>query len=226
MKKRIFIVLLLLAVTTGAFFFVSQKIKISYVECKNEADDCSPEVNAVVNPFIGKSYFSAKRDLSRVLSQNTGLTYFRVSFSLPSTLKVEVVEKKPEIALKFSENRFFLFDKKGGLVRETESTNLPVIEVRETPNASAVHFSVVLFHDLLEYYNAKNATLNKYGLTATVNGDVEATFPLAGDMDVLLGTLEVVLLQLNELRETPTIMGNHTGKTYAVDLRYKNPVVH
>lgn len=221
MNKRLFYVALMSTVIV-IFWALSKKIVVVSANCQSQYGPCSEEVKNMVEERIDESYIDAKGSLGKALSESSRIERYHIRFQIPSEMLVEVVEKKAEIALKFTEERYFTFDRKGNLVAETGSTQLPTVDVLEAPSDSTIKYAVEMFWNLFKYYDVSYAKLDKYSLKANVRG-AEVIFPLEGDLDILFGSLEVLLLQLNRTNENPTI--NSAGKYSIIDLRYKNPVI-
>jgi cell division septal protein FtsQ len=223
MRKKIFSVVVSVLSIFGVLYFISSKAVIKETVCESQFGSCSEAISDLVDGYKGESYFSAKKVLAQELSVSSRIDNYEIRFNVPDKLVVEVVEKKPEVALKFGEGKYFLFDKEGNMVAEASETQLPLLTVESTPNDSAIAFAVKIFRDLFKYYDVREGKLAEFGLTASIRG-IDMTFPLSGDVDVLLGSAEVALLQLPKLSENLTISAK-TINSYAVDLRYKNPVI-
>ncbi|OGM33254.1 hypothetical protein A2803_00185 [Candidatus Woesebacteria bacterium RIFCSPHIGHO2_01_FULL_44_21] len=223
MKKKIFL-LIPIFILVGVIVYGFRQIRVADVTCTTQNGMCPSEIQSMVDASKGKSYFDAKNELASTLAESMRIARYTIRFNLPSTLAVEITERKPEIAAKFGENTYFLFDKDGVSLGEVSSTELPIITVFSVPRGERVNFAVRLARDLVKYYSAGELKMDKYGLYAKVKNGVEVVFPLEGDLDVLLGSLEVTLSQLNRGREDSTI-GLTAGKIHKVDLRYKNPVI-
>lgn len=221
MKKKVYL-LILIFVFIAAGFLMTRRVKVASAECESQFGPCSEEVRNIVSDEIGDSFFSAKKDLGKRLSESSRVEKYNIRFDLPESLVVEVVEKKPEVAFKFAEDRYFLFDISGNSLGEVSQTALPLIEVRDVPSDADISYAAKLFTELFKYYDVSSGILDKFGLTVKVR-NVDIVFPLEGDVDVLFGAMEVVLLQLNRSRENPTI--DSAGNFTTIDLRYKNPVI-
>lgn len=221
MKKKVYTFLTLILIFV-ILFFLSQKIKVVAAKCESQFGPCSDEVSTIVNGEVGNSFFTAKRDLGKALSDSSRVENYIIRFNLPDTLLVEVVEKKAEAALKFAEDRYFLFDSEGNVVAETTETALPTLEVIDVPSDPSVQFAIKLFLDLFKYYDVTSGKIDKFSLTTNIRG-ADVIFPITGDVDLIFGSLEVSLLQLNRVRENSTI--SEAGILTTIDLRYKNPVI-
>lgn len=212
MKRKIILYVFMVLAFIGLFLFVQKKIKVSQVRCLG----CSSEINALVNEKKGTSYFEAKRSLSSSFKENRRVNTYKIRYIMPSTLQVELTEKKEETALKFADDRYFVFDNNAVLLGEARETSLPTIQILELPQNNLMVNGLKLFSQLKKYYGVTNAKMDKFGLSVSLREAKEVIFPLDGDIDVILGSLEVVLSQLNRVSQNHTIV---------VDLRYKNPVV-
>jgi len=207
----------------GLLLFLTNQIRVLEAECISQFGACNPELSKVVERYKDESYFYSKRALSSELSNSTRVDYYHIKFSFPGKMIAELIEKKPEVALKFGDKNFYTFDKEANVVAVVEETQLPVATVTFLPSDKSTRFAALLFSDLFKYYQVHEATVTEFGLTVEIRG-AEITFPLSGDIDVLLGSMEVALLQLPKLSENSTII-KEAGKIYTIDLRYKNPVI-
>jgi cell division septal protein FtsQ len=212
MKKKATLYVFGVIIAIGLFLFVQKRIKVNEVRCLG----CSSEIASLVDEKKGTSYFEAKRSLSSSFKENRRVNTYKIKYIMPSTLQVELVEKKEELALKFADDRYFLFDQNAVLLGEATETRLPTIQILELPRNDHMVNGLKLFSQLKKHYGVTNAKMDKFGLSVSLREAKEVVFPLEGDIDVVLGSLEVVLLQLNRVTQNHTIV---------VDLRYKNPVV-
>lgn len=222
MKKRILVVVLFLTIVSAAVYLIRQ-IRVLELVCSNAGKDCSGEINGFLMRYRDRSYIEIKDEVSRELSHNPLVAHYTIRFELPNRLSVDIVERVPKIAAKFGEERYFIFDSEGVSLGEVKETNLPVVMVYELPKDSKFRFAIVLAQDVVRYYGAENIRVDKSGLYARVR-DSEVAFPLEGDRDVILGSLEITLSQLNRVVENSKIVLT-AGNNYRIDLRYKNPVV-
>lgn len=213
MRKKFILVLLITAFAFGAFYFFSKRVVIAATSCSGQNRPCSVEIENLLRSQIGKNYFSARGFLDGELMGNTKVESFSLRFIFPSAINLEIVEKEAVVALAFAPQRIFTFDEEGNVLGEVAETNLPTANVVESLSDKPIKFAAELFLALNKYYNVTSAQLSKFGLKAIISG-TEITFPLEGNIDVILGSLEVVL----QLKPS-------TGKIYTVDLRYKNPVI-
>lgn len=223
MKKRV-VRIVWSIIFVGLFIFALQKVGVSKQKCVSQYGECPKEIQQIVEKHIGGSYFIARNSISEELGGTARVSYFRIRFVLPDVISVEITERKPEIAAKFAEDNYYLFDVNGMSLGNVGETALPVVVVYEVPPGERFAFGMRLARELDKYYEARELRLDKQGLYARVRGNVEAVLPLEGDADVVLGALEVVVSQLNRgLRDSTIALAD--GKNYRVDLRYKNPVV-
>jgi|GEM_PF-6062721 len=221
-KRKNSLYLLFLVVVVVCLLYVWRSLKVNNVRCFNKSSYCSKETESAAERYIGKSYFDARNLLSKELSESIRVKKYRISFNFPDILSLEVDEREPKVAAKFAENKYYVFDKEGVSLGAVFNTQLPVILVYEVPHNEQFSFGMKLANELVKYYDAGNLSVDKAGLYAKVSG-FDFAFPLYGDIDVILGSLEVILSQLNDIFQNSTIMS--TGKNHKVDLRYKNPVI-
>jgi len=212
MRRKVFLFVVAATLVFLAFYFLSRKIVIAAVTCANKEGSCSGEIENMLQAQIGRNYFDAKRELEKNLRESSKVKSFNLRFIFPSALNLEVVEKEAVIAMVFAPERIFLFDEESNVVGEVRETQLPTLKVVESASDRSITFAAGLFKDLNKYYKITSGELTRFGLKANISG-AEVTFPLEGDIDIILGSLEVVILRFS------------TGKSYTVDLRYKNPVI-
>lgn len=213
MKKKAVLLLLAIAFGVGMFYFLSRKVVIASSTCSSQKGGCTEEIENLLSSQIGKNYFSARGFLVDRLNDSTRVESYNLRFIFPSTINLEIIEKEAVVALAFAPEQVFTFDERGNVLGEVTQTNLPTVKVVEGLSDKPIKFAAQLFVDLNKYYNVNSAELSKFGLKTNISG-TEVIFPVEGDIDVLLGSLEVVL----QLKPS-------TGKIYTVDLRYKNPVI-
>ncbi len=216
MKRKIGAAVLVLVIIILSLVFLSKAFTINSIQCTSEGS-CDGEVVGLLESQKGKNYFAAKKSLGDSLSSHPKVESYEIHFAVPSTLSLSLIQKKEAFGLKFAQNRYLLFDEDASLIGESESTDLPYATVLGVPLDNELVFGVKLMLELVKYYGAENMRVDKNGFYAVLPNRGEVTFPLSGDVDVVLGSLEAVLSQLNRSPQNHTI---------TIDLRYKNPVVY
>lgn len=223
MKKKFFTLFCFSLLLCLVVFLAGKFFRISTVECVSEKP-CSQEILKLLDAGKGKNYLQAKKDLGYVLSRQPKIKTYKLKYKLPSMLFVEVAERTGVVALKFAEDRYLVFDRDGSLLGEQAATELPFATVLGLASQKEMLFGVKLLNELATYYGIHEAKIDNHGLYVVLQGKGEISFPLVGDIDVVLGSLEVVLLQLNQTSQNHTII-SEAGNDIRIDLRYKNPVV-
>lgn len=223
MKKSILFSFLLCIFVVSVFYFLINNVKAEEITCTSQLGSCSSEINEIAKSYENTSYFHAKKEIAKQMGASSRIEKYIVRFSYPNGLRIVVEEKKPEVAFKFAEDKYYLFDTEGNFVGESSDSGLPVVVVRELPENSKIKQAAKLYWNLSRYYGVEQAVLERFGLMASVRG-VQVVFPLDVDIDLLFGAMEVSLLQLNRVHENST-MSLDTGKYNSIDLRYKNPVI-
>lgn len=225
MKKKLLVLFLTLCLLGAIVMYVSKHLVISSVECTNQYGPCTNEVNKIIDQFVGTRYILTRTEIQDALTKSGRIKEYKFQYNFDGTLKAQVVELKPEVALRLPDNTFYLYDANGNYVGHTNESELPAIKLTsDIPQADKLNFAIDLFEALFRYYSVKSAQMDGFGLTAVVNNNT-IIFPLEGDVDTLLGSLEVVLLRLNKPPEDSTIIAG-SGTNYTVDLRYNNPVIY
>lgn len=213
---------LVVALLASGFFFIPKLIPVKGIDCASQFGPCSTDIEAKVKKYEGQNLYDAKRGISRELKAEDGVTKFTQHFAIPSALSVYVIEKKSYIALtRQGLGRFYLFDAAGRFIEETESTNLPILVFEEgepdKERLSARHtLAAKILHGLFSLYEVKVARVRQDSLEADITTSTKVIFPLDGDADVLLGSLNLIFSRLNTTQENSRI---------EIDLRYKNPVI-
>ncbi|MBX4205966.1 hypothetical protein KW795_02105 [Candidatus Microgenomates bacterium] len=113
-------------------------------------------------------------------------------------------------------------DKGGIIIEESDTSNLPNLLIDPNLNvilkkgeklSSEFQFATLLLQKMYFVYNTNHANVSAYSISFDLN-EKKVVFPLNGDIDVLLGSLTVILSRLN------------SENNYSIiDLRYKNPIL-
>ncbi len=223
--KKILPVLLILfivaLVVTAPFL-----IKINDISCQSQYGPCSPDVSQKLDSFKGKSLAAAKKGISGELKSDSTILNFAFQLKFPSTLKVDLIENKAYYALVGKDlTNYFLVDKEGYVIKILPGTNLPrVIVDNPPPNVGEKVgdkeiFSLKIISDLWNLYQIKEGIMTVDGMTVILSQGIKVIFPLEGDKDVLMGSLQLILSRLNGEAKDFKI------NVSIIDLRFKNPVL-
>ena len=216
LKTGIFI--LFLAVLVILFLVIPRLLPINNVSCTNQYGSCSEELRRDLEKIEGKSLKEIKELIEGMMSKNLFVKDYSYKYEIPDKVVVYVIVKKPKFILQNSnDNSFALIDRDGVVLGYGENTTLPVVvysgesvALRERVNAKEL-FSLNLISSMYYYYQAKKGIMVEDRLEVRMRDGVTVIFPLAGDREVLLGSLKVVLSKIERVS--------------TIDLRFKNPVL-
>lgn len=202
-------------------------IKIEKVECVNQFGRCSVELEQYLNEYDGENISKVKSGIINKLDSNLFVKEYSINFQLPSTLRVHVLERKALYAIK-NDERYFLVGPEGVVFREEDFSNLPVVEMRGLYEVGQVitaedMFVLDITKEVGEYYKVTKAMVDKDYLIVLLGSGEKVIFPNDGDRQLLIGSLNLILLQLNSENQDTRI--EQSRKVREIDLRYKNPVL-
>ena len=190
---------------------------INRIECVSQYGPCNDEITKelelkkrIYKRNIGKYIDEKLRGESRISSYG----YY---FKFPFSEKVSIIEKKAQVALKFSDDdNYYLYTSEGEKVNSSQKTETPVINVAGSIKDNDLKFATELAYELFKDYDIKEIKLENDKIEFNYH-NYGIIFPVKGDMDVLLGSFELVLSWLNS--------SSQDLKINLVDFRYKNPIV-
>lgn len=216
LKTGIFI--LFLAVLAILFLAIPRLLSINNVSCTNQYGSCGEELQRDLEKIKGKSLKEVKELVAAMMSRNLFVKDYTYKYEIPDKIVVYVIVKKPKFALQNNkDNSLALIDRDGVVLGYGENTTLPVvvfsgesIAIGKSVSAKEL-FSLNLITSMYYYYQVKKGIMTGDGLEVRMRDGVTVKFPLAGDRDVLLGSLKVVLSKIEGIS--------------MIDLRFKNPVL-
>ena len=217
----------LVLVSISVLSFLALNIKINSVSCKSQFGVCSDEINQLFTQAEGENIISSRNKIEELASTHNKIVSFSISFALPPSYEVHIEEKKPQIALKnINKSSYFLIDFDGDTVRESDSTVLPIVFVEnDVDNTDTLSFTANLVSSLNQYYQLESSKLESDKLTVKFKSGRIIIFPLSGDIDILLGSVEVLLFRLNSISQNSKIEGSVNSAYNTIDLRFNNPVI-
>lgn len=197
---------------------IKKLIKINKIECTSQFGQCTEQ-------FSTGDYLFVKKQIEQSLKQNIQVNSYLIQYKIPSTIKIELVLKKPNYAISNLSHNFYLIDRSGvvlGIVKETEmpflvaDTNYVIGQKISDSNKFAL--------DLLEKVKVINtissAEIKDKVFEVRVENGILVKFPLEGDVDVLVGSLRLIFSRLNEGTQ-----GIRMEDVREIDLRFKSPVL-
>ena len=210
-----------LLILVGLVIFVPSILKIWEVDCVSQFGPCNPLIENKISKVKSRSLKDAKKQLKEVLTKDVLVKNFSVQFTLPDRLKINVLERKPKFAT-FEKDRgsVALIDEEGYIVAIESQTNLPTIETNILPGNvgekvnDEIFFALKLIDSLFSKYQVKEGKIENGTFIIELKEGETVIFPLEGDSDLLISSLELVLKKFESEKVKPKV----------IDLRFKNPV--
>lgn len=200
--------------------FIKRLIKITKIECSTQFGNCNREYQ------IG-NYNFIKKQLEKELSQDIQINSYLIQYKIPSTLKIELNIKTARNAIYSSFlNKYYLISEDGLVLSVSDDTNLPKIkydnlELKVGNSISENQkFAIEVLNNMTFLYSIDEGLIEKNSLRFKNNEGVTIIFSTEGDVNLLIGSLRLIISRLND--ETEGIRMNEIGE---IDLRYKNPVL-
>lgn len=231
---RFGIYLLLIFLLSFSFLVSPRIIKVSKVECYNQYGICPNEFLAKLNPIVGLSIDASKKKVSEEFKEIRLIENYSFRFKLPSTLRIDIILKKPKYAIQNKiTNETVTIDDKGIVLEKVETTNLPYILIADKipPIGGSVEsqkiFALELIYGIYYLYQVKEGEVVNSSLEVVIPNSGKIIFPLEGERDILLGSMKLILSRLNTDTNSPKIGKSLPAgrQVKEIDLRYKNPVI-
>jgi len=223
--KRIIILLTPLTIFT-LFFVLPGKIVINKVSCVSSAGKCSSALEDSLSKYKDSSLIVALTQLPALIEASARVESYSIRFFLPNNLTIYVSELSPVVAVKAEgKSEYILITENGDKVDTVEATDLPVIITKQNITDDQILYAAQLLTTIHKIHGVNEGELYNGYFLAKLLGNVEFIYPTAGDIDVLLGSTELLLFQLNSLLEKSKIEEVSVNATRVVDLRYTDPVI-
>ena len=208
---------------------MSKKVLINEIICENQYGKCGNSLLNELKNAKGKNLFSSKSNLKEILSLYPSVKDYSIYFKYPSGLKVNLIERKAKFAIR-EKDGFYIIDREGVVIIREKTTSLPYLEFNNF-DAKLGHkieerlfFALNLIFDIHSLYKMKQARVENGSLRVELEPSLSVIFPLEGDRKVLVGSLNLILNQLNTSDNNSKIESmSLLAKT--IDLRFKNPVI-
>jgi len=229
---KIFLGLSTIGLIIAALILAPKKIIISEIDCQSQFGPCNASIQSIIDRVSNqeKSYYQTKQDIQGVLSNNILIRDYTYHFQFPSTLEVNILERKPKYAIKNGGiEAYALIDEEGYVIYFQDLTGLPFLVTNETPpNAGEkisekTHFALEVLYGAFSSYQAREGKIEEESLVIELSQGPKVIFPLEGDKEVLLGSLRLVLSKLNSDSQDSQI--ENVSGARIIDLRFKNPVI-
>ncbi len=208
-------------------FVLPRVIIIKKIDCESQYGPCSDAVISKLASWRGKNMGEAEKQIKNYLAKNPLVSSFSVQYNLTDRLKVRIVVRKPQFAIKKDgADSIFLVDKDGYVIDTVNASGLPLLSIPgDIPTVGSVIdsedlFALRILYGMFSLSGAKTAKVENETLSIGLPNGLTIIFPLSGDADVLLGEANLILSRLNKSSDISKIGGVST-----IDLRFKNPIL-
>ncbi|MFZ5933056.1 MAG: hypothetical protein ACOYT7_03220 [Patescibacteria group bacterium] len=222
--------LLFIALVVFLVIYLPCLIRVTSIACKSQFGPCSNSLEGKLRGFEGKNLKEAKKQVTEVLGAETSVTDFSLQFKIPAILKVDILEKKPKFAVKEKDTAVFgLVGQEGTVLKIEKDSSLPFLEIDEKiPGvgervSDKIFFGLNLVYDLFLQYQLREGKIKDSLLVVDSLEGRRVIFPLAGDREILLGALRLIIGRLNDKSKDTRIVNG--ASVSEIDLRFKNPVL-
>ncbi len=223
---------ILIAFFVSLFFIIPKKLKIKKIVCQSQFGPCNASVLGSINKIENgeKNLNDVKKELQGILSSSALVSDYSLHFQFPNIVEVNLLERKPEYAIKAKgTDSYALIDKEGYVIYFQDLTGLPVLITTEPPpNVGEVvsdktFFALEILRGMFSSYQVREGIIEDESLVIELSQGPKVIFPLEGEKDVLLGSLRLVLSKLNNDGQDSKI--EKVSGASIIDLRFKNPVI-
>lgn len=208
-----------------------RKILIKSIDCKNQFGGCSDEVINSLNTASNQNLPSSIRTLKQILRNENLIIDYSIQYKLPDKIHVNIIEKVAKFSLKGTiNNKIAQAGKNGEILSIVDISNLPTLEIDgRIPNVgesvpSEYKFALEILESLSKIYQVRGGKIQGRQLHVVLGVSKTVIFPIEGDRDVLLGSLSLVLSNLDSKRNE-TLSNGTRDIPLTIDLRFKNPVI-
>lgn len=227
LKKTKFLAIPFALILVVVLFFLAPKVlKVNNISCNNQYGPCSSYLTEKLDKFHGSSYGDAKKEIRKILENEIAVSDYSQHYRIPNILVVDIIEKKPSYSILGTDKGVYAsVDSEGVILRLEDTTNLPYIKVEEkvgnlgdkvTENNL---FALRIMEKVFSAYSVKTGVIKDDTLFVELTTPVSVIFPLSGDPDLLMASLDLIIRRLKAEGELSKI------EIDTIDLRYKNPVL-
>ena len=220
--KKLFLILVPIFFA-GIVLCIPFLVKVQ-IDCKSQYTVCPQPILDILTSFNGKKLAVAKKGIAKNLKSNYMVSDYSLQFKFPNRLHVEILTKKAIAAVRNSRTKeMVLVNSQGDVVSKAGETALPVVTTNELlplvgqKVGETDLFAVNLAKGIFQMYQIRDSFIEEESLVVELPGQIRVLFPLAGDSQVLLGSLRLIYSKIQE-------DGNLAGYTQ-IDLRFANPIL-
>lgn len=233
MKKvkpfKIIIKIIAIFVFLSVPFLIPRFIKIEKISCESQFGECSEKIADDLNQFSDNTFHESKKQTETYLKNNFLVSDYSVQYKAFNLMKVNIVLKKARFCLKNKDYDVYAFiDKNGNVLELKNICNLPTIYAQgKIPNVGEnvgkdLLSALNLINQIFISYNIKEGNVLSDYLEISFPYGYKVIFPLDKDMEVLLGSLKLIINRLNTTESESRIIEDRIN---VIDLRYDNPVL-
>lgn len=229
--KTILVLIFVLGAVASPFILVPKALTINKVTCVSQFGPCNQNIEEVIGKAEKKKLIEATGELKSQLSTSSLVSDYSIQFKFPDKLEVRILERKPSYVLLSSRiDTVALIDSEGQVTAITKDSSLRLPSVTidgPLPNVGnlveeKVLFALSIVYGISSVHPPRTGLIEDDKLLIEFTPSLTVIFPLEGDKEVLIGSLEAILSRLNadsegfRIDETPISV---------IDLRFKNPVL-
>jgi hypothetical protein len=222
--KRLFLLIIIFGIGL-LIILLPRYVSIRKIDCISQYGSCNSSINDSIAMVKKGNLGSTNRNLKNSLSHNIFVKEYRLHFSLPDKLILNVIERNPSYALTDSSSqKYLLLDKSGLVLSEVNITSLPTLLIDNNnlkPGDRVVQdqlFALNIIQSIYTSYKPKSAKIENNSLLVELEDNLKIIFPLEGDNDLLVGSMFFILSKLQ--KGEPGV-----GNIAVLNLTYKNPVL-
>lgn len=224
-------ILLFFLLVSGFYliYIIPRLIIIRKIICNNQYDICDQTTLSEVNKSLNKKLPEAKKEVTIYLENNFFVRDFAIQYKIPNILKLDLVIEKADFCLKSENHNVYSYIDKNGTVLELRpNCSLPIANINDKTfnvgeNIGNDYLSALnLLNQIFISYNIKEGNIIDDYLEVNFNQGYKVIFPLDKDIQVLLGSLRLIINRLNSNESESRIIENRIN---VIDLRYENPVL-
>lgn len=231
MWRNVFLFLALTVVLVSGFYFAlfeTDLFVIKDISCKTQFGSCEKSDEEVLENLRGVNFFGLdEKDVERSLLshfKNRRIFLYKV---FPGSLKIFVEKRAARVGLTrglpntaAGDAGYWLVDLDGIIIEKAETLALPLMYVGDMSLELGLNLrgerkrAIRLLYKTYQAVPVDWGVLDNDFLTLSLTENVTVKFSLEKDIDVSLGSLQLVLAQTRMDGETPK----------EIDLRFKNAV--
>jgi len=228
-KKQAIVFSVLIILGVFAFVFFLRKIVIKNISCKSQYSYCGDYLDKKLSKVGEKDYWTTKRELKKLLDSEGIVQKYNILYRPLDGILINVVIRKGIAAIKTG-SMYYIFDRNGFIISETKSTDLVYFFTDKVKYnvGDKIDDKLLFYSDLVvganKMFSVEKASVDENGnLEIKLRNGPLVLFPEEGDGDILLGSLRLIINQLN--KDSQNLRIEKDMNTTTLDLRYKNPII-